>query len=89
MESFTNRSDCLAKATTYSLYFTPARPTPHKQNLTPWQIVQQLAPQSPLDLCLLPPLFLDYFLTPDGGYDLSRSYLALLTSLAQKQGTQI
>ena len=72
LESFTNRSDFFAKATTYQLYFNLARPNSHKQNLTPWQIVQQLAPQSPLDLCWLPPLFLDYCLTPDGGYDVSR-----------------
>ena len=70
LESFTNRSDFFAKATTYSLYFNLARPNSHKQNLTPWQIVQQLAPQSPLDLCLLPPINLDYFLNSKGGYDL-------------------
>jgi transposase len=72
LEAFSSRADFLAKATTYQLYFNLARLNSHKQNLTPWQIVQQLAPRSPLNLCLLRPLFLDYFLTPSGGYDLGR-----------------
>ncbi|PYV32790.1 MAG: hypothetical protein DMG22_11965, partial [Acidobacteria bacterium] len=59
----------------------------HKGGLTPWQIIQQLAPRLPLALCLLPPTLLDYRLdaqrrdpapTPQGGYDLPRlPYLSL------------
>ena len=40
-----------------------------KKSQTPWQIIEQLAPRSPLQLCLLPPVFLDYYLTDAGGYD--------------------
>jgi len=29
-----------------------------------------LAPRSPLKLCLLSPVFLDYYLNSEGGYDL-------------------
>ncbi len=72
LETFANRGDFLAKAHTYQLYFNLVRPNSHKQNLTPWQIVQRLAPRSPLHLCLLPPLFLDYYLNRSGGYDLPR-----------------
>ena len=72
LESFADRADFLSKATTYQLYFNFARPNSHKQYLTPWNIVQQLNPRLPLQLCLLRPLFLDYFLTPQGGYDLGR-----------------
>src|SRR6266478_7086094 len=48
------------------------RPNTHKQNLSPWQIVEQLQPRWPLQLCLNPPVFLDYFLNDAGGYDLPR-----------------
>ena len=72
LESFSSRGDFLAKAHTYQLYFNLARPNSHKENQTPWQIIQRLAPRSPLDLCLLPPVFLDYYLTSSGGYDVSR-----------------
>ena len=70
LESFRNRPEFFAKATIYQLYFNLARPNSHKENKTPWQIIEQLAPRSPLDLCLLPPINLDYFLNPQGGYHL-------------------
>jgi len=72
LESFHSRSDFLAKAFTYQLYFNLVRPNSHKENLSPWQIIERLAPRSPLHLCLLPPVFLDYYLNDAGGYDLPR-----------------
>jgi transposase len=81
LETFQNRADFLAKVSLYQLYFNLARPNSHKGSLTPWQIIQQLAPRLPLDLCLLPPVFLDYRLDATrrddpspakGGYDLPR-----------------
>ena len=81
LETFRHRADFLAKASLYQLYFNLARPNSHKQGLTPWQIIQQLNPRLPLNLCLLPPAFLDYRLdaqrrdhpsTPQGGYHLPR-----------------
>ena len=72
LESFTSRGDFLAKAFTYQLYFNLVRPNTHKQNLSPWQIVEQLQPRWPLQLCLLPPVFLDYYLNDSGGYDVPR-----------------
>lgn len=72
LETFRSRGDFLAKATTYQFYFNLARTNSHKQNLSPYQIIQQLAPRSPLHLCLLPPVFLDYYLNDAGGYDLPR-----------------
>src|SRR6266404_9987383 len=69
LESFHSRGDFLAKAFTYQLYFNLARPNSHKENQTPWQIIQRLAPRSPLELCLLPPVFLVYYLNDSGGYD--------------------
>ncbi|MBZ5516102.1 MAG: helix-turn-helix domain-containing protein [Acidobacteriia bacterium] len=81
LETFSSRADFLAKVSLYQLYFNLARPNSHKGDLTPWQIIQQLAPRLPLDLCLLPPALLDYRLdavrrddpsTPQGGYDLPR-----------------
>ena len=72
LESFSSRGDFLAKATTYQLYFNLVRPNSHKDGLSPWQIIEQLAPGSPLELCLLPPVFLDYYINDQGGYDLPR-----------------
>src|SRR6266478_737370 len=72
LESFHSRGDFLAKAFTYQLYFNLVRPNTHKQNLSPWQIVEQLQPRWPLQLCLLPPVFLDYYLNDSGGYDVPR-----------------
>jgi hypothetical protein len=69
LESFSSRGEFLAKAQTYQLYFNLARPNSHKENQTPWQIIERLAPRSPLQLCLLPPVFLDYYLNDSGGYD--------------------
>jgi transposase len=36
--TFSSRSEFLAKAHTYQLYFNLVRPNSHKQNLSPWQI---------------------------------------------------
>jgi hypothetical protein len=70
LEDFTSR-DFLAKVHTYQLYFNLAQPNSHKDNQSPWQIIERLAPRSPLELCLLPPVFLDYYLNLSGGYDVA------------------
>ena len=72
LETFASRGQFLAKAHTYQLYFNLVRPNSHKQNQSPWQIIERLAPRSPLQLCLLPPVFLDYYINDSGGYDLPR-----------------
>lgn len=72
LESFSTRGDFLAKALTYLLYLKLVRPSSHKQNLSPWQVLEHLAPASPMQPCLLPPVLLDYYLNDSGGYDLSR-----------------
>src|SRR5437879_6326509 len=72
LEAFTRGGDFLAKALTYQLYFNLVRPNSHKENQSPWQIIERLAPRSPLELCLLPPVFLDYYLNDSGGYDVGR-----------------
>src|SRR5438445_144967 len=78
LEDFASRGDFLAKVHTYQLYFNLVRPNSHKDHLSPWQIIERLAPRSPLELCLLPPVFLDYYLNDSGGYDVPRlPYLAL------------
>ncbi len=79
LETFCSRAEFMAKVSLYQLYFNLARPNSHKRGLTPWQIIQQLAPRLPLRVCLLPPILLDYRLdamrqdehsTPRGGYHL-------------------
>jgi len=72
LETFANRGDFLAKTHNYQLYFNLVRPNSHKDNLSPWQIIERLSPQSRLELCLLPPVLLDYYVHDDGGYDVPR-----------------
>lgn len=72
LETFSNRGEFLAKTHTYQLYFNLVRPNTHKENQSPWQIIERLAPRLPLELCLLPPVFLDYYLNDSGGYDVPR-----------------
>lgn len=72
LESFSSRGEFLAKVHTYQLYFNLVRSNSHKENLSPWQIIERLAPRLPLELCLLPPVFLDYHLNQEGGYDVPR-----------------
>ena len=72
LETFASRAEFLAKVTTYQLYFNLVRPNSHKENQSPWQIIERLAPRSPLELRLLPPVFLDYYLNDSGGYDVPR-----------------
>ena len=72
LESFSSRGEFLAKVHTYQLYFNLVRTNSHKKHLSPWQIIERLAPRLPLELCLLPPVFLDYYLNDRGGYDVPR-----------------
>ena len=72
LEDFSSRGDFLGKVHTYQLYFNLVRPNSHKQGLSPWQIIERLSPRAPLELCLLPPVFLDYYLNDSGGYDVGR-----------------
>lgn len=69
LETFASRSEFLAKAALYQLYFNLARSNSHKGGLCPWQIIQHLEPRRPLHLGLLSPVFLDYYLNDQGGYD--------------------
>jgi hypothetical protein len=72
IEDFASRGDFLANAHTYQLYFNLVRPNSRKENLSPLQIIERLAPPSPLELCLLQPVLLDYHLNGSGEYDVPR-----------------
>ncbi|HKS66511.1 MAG TPA: helix-turn-helix domain-containing protein [Candidatus Acidoferrales bacterium] len=85
LEDFSSRGDFLAKAHTYQLYFNLVRPNSHKENQSPRQIIERLDPRSPIQLCLLPPVFLDYYLNDSGGYDVPRlPYYALAPRAANR-----
>lgn len=66
LEDFSSRGDFLVKAHTYQLYFNLVRPNSHKENQSPRQIIERLAPRLQLQLCLLPPVFPDYYLNGSG-----------------------
>jgi hypothetical protein len=72
LEEFASRGDFLARVHPYQLYFNLVRPNSHKENQSPWQIIERLAPRSPRELCLLPPVFLDDYLHDSGGYHVPR-----------------
>jgi hypothetical protein len=67
-----SRGHSLARVHTFQLHFNLVRPNWHKGNPSLWQIIERLAPRSPLPLCLSPPVFLDYYLNDSGGYDVPR-----------------
>jgi hypothetical protein len=59
LETFTSRSELLAKAQTYQLYFNLARPNSDKQFQTPGQIIEDLAPPRLWNFaCFHPPFWL-------------------------------
>ena len=76
VESFSSRSDFLAKATTYHLWFNTLRKNSYKQHRSPWEIVHTRDPSLPKRILTLPPVFLDQLhnqtleLPAPGGYDL-------------------
>jgi len=59
LETFRDRADFLAKATSYNLYFNVARINSGKENQTPWQLVLDKHPKAPPFLPLLAPVYLD------------------------------
>jgi len=74
VETFRDRTDFLAKARSYLLFFNLARRNSGKENKTPWELVRQKKPRADPLLPMLEPVFLDQLqqrlLTPtSGGYD--------------------
>ena len=84
LETFRSRREFLAKACVYQCYFNLVRPNSHKGDLSPWQIIHQLAPRLSLKLCLLPPVFLDYRLDSQGGYEVPRYPLGETSRVSAK-----
>jgi transposase len=77
LETFRDDKDFLRRIATYLAWYNVLRPNMNKDNLSPWQIIQQLQPHCSPNLPRLPPLMLDW-LAPDyferdeirlGGYD--------------------
>jgi transposase len=75
IESFKDRNDFIAKANHYQWYFNIARKNSAKENLTPWNLVQQKHPSAQPLLPLLSVEYLDQLhesrlhSSPEGGYD--------------------
>ncbi len=71
IETFTDRTDFLAKANTYQLWFNLERKNSAKENKTPWQLVQEKQPDIDSRLPLLPPVFLEDLFEINYSYRLS------------------
>ncbi len=76
IEPFENRSDFMAKATSYQMFFNLFRPNSYKEHKTPWQLAQEKKPDLDQHLLMIPPVDLDRLfrwktsITQEGGNDL-------------------
>ena len=59
VEHFSSRSDFLAKAKVYNLWFNVARRNSGKEYKTPWELIHEKEPKVDPAICALPPVFLD------------------------------
>ena len=64
LETFCDLRDFHRRAGSYQAWYNLLRPNMNKDNLSPWQIIRKLRPQTPSALPRLPPLMLDW-LGPD------------------------
>lgn len=77
IENLKDRPDFFDKAYTYQLFFNLMRPNTYKENKTPWQIAREKQPQLPIEVAMIPPVFLDDLLhqrlqtSRQGGHDVS------------------
>jgi hypothetical protein len=56
---FSSRSDFIAKARAYNLWFNVARRNGGKEHKTPWELIHEREPKVDRVVCALPPIFLD------------------------------
>jgi transposase len=59
IERFRSRSDFLAKAGAYNLWFNVGRRNRGKEHKTPWELIHEKEPEIDPAICALPPVFLD------------------------------
>ena len=59
IEDFKDRSDFMAKATSYQLFFNLFRPNSYKENKTPWQLAREKKPNLDKHLLMIPAVDLD------------------------------
>jgi transposase len=64
LENFSHLRDFHRRAASYQAWYNLLRPNMNKEDLSPWQIIRKLRPQTPSALARLPPLMLDW-LGPD------------------------
>jgi transposase len=77
IETFWDCRDFMNKAYSYQLFFNLLRPNSYKENKTPWQLVQEKNSNLPIEVAMIPPVFLDDLLekrlerAPMGGHHVS------------------
>jgi transposase len=77
IETFKNCQDFMNKAYSYQLFFNLLRPNSYKENKTPWQLAKEKNPTLPMEVAMIPPVFLDDLLdkrlerVAKGGHDVS------------------
>jgi transposase len=76
LETFTGRDDFLRKARSYQLAFNLLRPNSYKEGKTPWQLAKEKKPKLPIDVPMIPPIFIEDLMDQTtshilkGGHDL-------------------
>lgn len=74
IETFVDRTNFLAKANSYQLWFNLARKNSGKEHKTPWQLIQEKQPQINTRLPMLPPVFLEDLFKINYSHSLPRGY---------------
>ena len=59
IEQFKDQNDFLNKAYSYQLFFNLKRPNSYKEHQTPWQIAHKKNPHLPIQIAMIPPVFLE------------------------------
>jgi hypothetical protein len=62
LESFTGRDDFLKKARTYQMAFNLLRPNSYKEGKTPWQLAREKQPKLPIQVAMIPPVFIEHLM---------------------------
>jgi transposase len=65
IETFLDRPDFLNKAYSYQLFFNLRRPNSYKEHQTPWQIAHNKNPRLPIEVAMIPPVYLEDLLDLD------------------------
>ncbi len=95
IESFSDRTEFINKASTYQLFFNLERPNTYKEHKTPWQLAQEKKPDLDKRLLMTPAVDLDAMLAhytnflAQGGKDLLTNPSSSILNLCFQDNEQL